>query len=173
LTIPDEAARDCNCNQIMGGPQPPGPNATEEEKQSYKVKRKAFTNANCCKLLTALFSVDMNVSTQKQVVTDHTGDQFSHIRLMSVIENLPLLPPPLAKRDTMMLCFGEEVNLHNIRVKVLKSCKMQYEVAGDLFYIKVSNLMFQGWTIYSLCCRENDDTLNIPTHAMYLSKKSL
>ena len=73
----------------------------------------------------------------------------------------------------MMLCFGEEVNLHNIRVKVLKSCKMQYEVAGDLFYIKVSNLMFQGWTIYSLCCRENDDTLNIPTHAMYLSKKSL
>ena len=31
-TILDEAACDCNRNQIMGGPRPPGPNATEEEK---------------------------------------------------------------------------------------------------------------------------------------------
>ncbi len=33
--------------------------------------------------------------------------------------------------------------------------------------------MFQGWTIHNLCCRENDDTLIVPTCAMYLSKKSL
>jgi hypothetical protein len=33
--------------------------------------------------------------------------------------------------------------------------------------------MIQGWTIHSLCCRENDDTLIIPTRAMYLSKKAL
>ncbi len=32
LTIPDEATCDYNHNRIMGGPQPPGPNATEEEK---------------------------------------------------------------------------------------------------------------------------------------------
>jgi hypothetical protein len=50
---------------------------------------------------------------------------------------------------------------------------MQYEVSGDSFYVKVSNLMFQGWTIRSLCCRENDDTLIIPTRAMYISEKSL
>jgi hypothetical protein len=46
------------------------------------------------------------------------------------------------------------VNPCNIRVKVLKSCKMQYDVAGDSFYVKVSNLIFQGWTICSLCCRD-------------------
>jgi hypothetical protein len=69
-----------------------------------------------------------------------------------------------------MLLIGEEAKLCNIRVKVLKSCQMQYEVAGDSFYVKVSNIMFQGWTIHSLCCRDNNNTLNITTRAMYPSK---
>ncbi len=93
---------------------------------------------------------------------------------MTVVENSPLMTGhTFAKKDTMMIHIGEEANLRNIRVKVLKSCKMQYEVSRDLFYVKVSNLMFQGWTICSLCCRENDDTLIIPTRAMYISEKSL
>ncbi len=66
----------------MGGPQPPGPNATEEEKKSYEGKQKAFTDTNRHMLLAALSSVDMNVSPQKQVVPDYTGDQFPHIHLM-------------------------------------------------------------------------------------------
>ena len=86
---------------------------------------------------------------------------------MNVVENLPIKPGhTFAEKDTMMIRIGEEVNLCNIRVKVLKSCKMQYEVAGDSIYAKVSNLMFQGRTIHSLCCRENNDTLIIPTRAM-------
>ena len=48
----------------------------------------------------------------------------------------------------------------------------KHEVAGNLFYVKVFNLMFQGWTIHSLCCRENDITLIIPTRVMYLSEIS-
>ena len=81
----------------------------------------------------------MNVSPQKQVVTNHTGDQFPHILLTNVVKNLPLLlGHTFAEKDTMMLRIGEEGDLCNIRVKVLKSCKMQYEVAGDLFYVKVS-----------------------------------
>jgi len=68
----------------MGGPQPPGPNATEEEKKSYEGKQKAFTDTN--------------------VVTDHTGDQFPHIRLMTVVENSPLMTGhTFAKKDTMMI----------------------------------------------------------------------
>jgi len=74
----------------------------------------------------------MNVSPQKQVVTDHTGDQIPHIRLMTVVENSPLMTGhTYAEKDTMMICIGEEANIHNIRVRVLKSCKMQYEVSGD------------------------------------------
>ena len=89
--------------------------------------------------------MDINVLPQKQVVTYHTGDQFPHIHLMTVVENSPLMTShTFAEKDTMMIRIGEEVNLHNIRVKVLKSCKMQYEVSGDSFNIKVSNLMFQG-----------------------------
>ncbi len=90
-SIPDEKACDRNRNRIMGGPQPPSPDATEEEMKTYERKRKAFTDANRRKLLAALSSVDMNVSPQKQVMTGHTGDQFSHIRLMSVVENYPLM----------------------------------------------------------------------------------
>jgi len=93
---------------------------------------------------------------------------------MNVVENSPLMTGhTFAKKDTMMIRIGEEVNLRSIRVKVIKSCKMQYKVSGDSFYVKVSNLMFQGWTMHNLCCRENDDTLIIPTHAMYISEKSL
>jgi len=50
-SIPDEKACDRNRNRIMGGPQPPSPNATEEEMKSYERKRKAFTDANRRKLL--------------------------------------------------------------------------------------------------------------------------
>jgi hypothetical protein len=127
LSIPDEPACDQNRNRIMGGPQPPGTNATEEEKKSYDGKRKAFTDANHCKLLSALSSVDVDVFPQKQVVKDHTGDQFPHIHLMTVVENCPLMAGhTFAEKETMMLHIGEEANLRNIRVKVLKSCKMQY-----------------------------------------------
>ncbi len=68
---------------------------------------------------------------------DYTGDQFPHIHLMTVVKNLPLITGhTFAKKETMMLCIVEEVNLRNVRVKVLKSCKMQYKVAGDLLYLK-------------------------------------
>jgi hypothetical protein len=116
----------------------------------------------------------MDVSPQKVALKDHTGDPFPHIRLMTVVENCPLLAGhTFAEKETLMIHIGEEANLCNIRVKVLKICQMQYEVAGDLFYVKASNLMFQGWTIHSLCCRDNNDTLIIPARAMYLSKKAL
>ncbi len=38
--IPDEPACDRNCNQIMGGPQPPGPNSTEERGKAMKVNER-------------------------------------------------------------------------------------------------------------------------------------
>ena len=108
LTIPDEAACDCNCNRIMGEPQPPDQDATDLEKRSYKAKQKAITDANCSKLLTALTLVDMNVLPQRQVVTEHTGDQFPHICLMNVVENSPLMSGhTFAKKDTMMIHIGE------------------------------------------------------------------
>ncbi len=68
----------------------------------------------------------MNVSSQKQVVTDHTEDQLPHICLMTVVMNSPLMTGhTFAEKDTMMIRIGEEAKLHNIRVKVLKSCKIQ------------------------------------------------
>jgi hypothetical protein len=69
LSIPDEPACDRNRNRIMGGPQPPGPNATEEEMKSYELKRKAFTDASRRKIMAAFSSVNKNVSPQKHVLT--------------------------------------------------------------------------------------------------------
>jgi hypothetical protein len=74
-SIQDEPTCDRNCNRIMGGPQPLDANATDEEKNRYILKQKAFTDtARRCKLLSDLSSDDMDVSPQKQVVKDHTGD---------------------------------------------------------------------------------------------------
>ena len=173
-SIPDEPASQRNRNRIMGGPQPPGPNATKEEREAYENKQKAFTDANHCKQLSSLKSVGLDVSPQKVSSDDHTGDQHPHIRLMTLVESGPLLEGhTFAKKETVMIRIGEEANLRNIKVKVLKSCTMQYEVAGDSFYVKASNLMFQGWSIRSLCCRDDDDSLIIPARARSIPEKAL
>ncbi len=50
---------------------------------------------------------------------------------------------------------------------------MQYEVAGDNFYVKASNLVHEGWKVHTCVCRENDDTLQIPQRVMFIPEKSL
>ena len=86
---------------------------------------------------------------------------------MQVVQRLLLMPDhTFAKKDTLQIRIAEEANLHNIKVKVLKSCKVQDEVAGENFYVKASNLIYEGWKVHTCICRENDNTLQIPGRAM-------
>jgi hypothetical protein len=105
--------------ELWEGP-PPGPNATLEEREAYENKRKAFTDANHRKLLSSLKSVGLDVSPQKVSSDDRTGDQYPHIRLMTLVESGPLLEGhTFAKKETVMIRIGKEANLRNIKVKVL------------------------------------------------------
>ena len=72
-----------------------------------------------------------------------------------------------------MIRVAEDANYQNIKVKVLKSCKMQYEVGGDMFYIKALHCLKKGWKVTACVCRESDDLLVIPERSMFIPAKSL
>jgi hypothetical protein len=74
----------------------------------------------------------MNSTPQKEHNLEYTGDQSPHINLMSVVEHSRLIQGhTFPDKDTLMIRVAEEANY------VLKSCKMQYEVAGDMFYMRI------------------------------------
>ena len=57
---------------------------------------------------------------------------------------------------------------------MVKSCKVQYKVAGNAFYVKASNLDYEGWKVNPCICRENNNMLQIPMRVvMYLKEKLL
>jgi hypothetical protein len=92
---------------------------------------------------------------------------------MQAVENNPLEQGhTFEHKETMMIRIGEEANLRNIRTKVTKSCTLRYEVAGLNFYVSAANGA-QGWMIKSLCCRDNHDTLLIPSKYLFIPEKTL
>ena len=172
-SIPSEAAADRNRNRIMGGPQLPD-NATRADYRHYKAERKAYTDSARRKLMQNLSSIDMNSTPQKEHNSEYTGDQSPHIRVMSVVEHRRLMQGhTFPDKETLMIRVAEEANYRNIKVKVLKSCKMQYEVGGDMFYVKASHRLKEGWKVTACVCRDSDDSLVIPERAMFISEKSL
>ena len=173
-SIPSEAACDRNRNCIAGGPQRPD-HPSKSDERFYKRDRKAYTDNQRRKLMKTLASVEMNMSPQKEKqMTEYTGDQYPHIRLINFVEQNRLMTGhTFADKTALQIRIGEEANLRNIKTRVLKSCKMQYVVAGDRFYVKASHLIYEGWKVHTCICRENDDTLCIPTKAMFLNKRSL
>ena len=101
----------------------------------YKAQQKAYTDGQCRKVLNSLSAVAIKTSPVKsQATTEYTGDQYPHICLMKVVKRLPLMAGhTFAEKNTLQICIGEEANLCNIKVKVTKSCKVQYKVACDNF----------------------------------------
>ena len=90
---------------------------------------------------------------------------------MQAVENNPLEQGhTFEHKETMMIRIGEEANLRNIRTKVTKSCTLRYEVAGLNVYVSAGNGA-QGWTIKSLCSRDDHDTLLIPSSIFSFPKK--
>ena len=93
----------------------------------------------------------------------YCGDHYPHIRLMQVDKRYPLMMGhTFEDKETLQIRIAKEANLCNIKVNVLKSCKIQYEVAGGNFYVKALCLIYEGWKVHVCVCRENDDTLRIP-----------
>jgi len=103
----------------------------------------------------------------------YTGDETKKIRLMAIVESSPLeVGHSFKDKPELMLRIAEEANLRYIRVTVQKSCTMKYEVAGPQFFVAASNSA-NGWIVRIKCCREDDDTLLIPTRGYHYTEKSL
>jgi hypothetical protein len=147
----------------------------KEVQRNYRSKRKAYTDKKRRNLIHELSAVDVSSSPVKKAVsTEYTGDQYPHICLMEIVDRSPLLAGhTFQHKETLQIRVAEEANLRNIKIKVLKSCKVNYEAAGDNFYVKASCLLYEGWKVHVCICRDNDDTLQIPTRAMYIEERSL
>ena len=173
-SIPSEAACDRNRNRIAGGPQRPD-KCTKSEERFYQRERKAYTDNHRRTLMKTLAAVELNMSPQRErQIVEYTGDQYPHIRLMNFVEQNRLMPGhTFADKTTLQIRIAEEANLRNIKTRVLKSCNMQYVVAGERFYVKASHLIYEGWKVHVCICRENDDTLCIPMKATFMNEKSL
>jgi len=119
-------------------------------------------------------SIDMNSTPQKEHNSEYTGDLSPHIRVMSVVEHRRLMQGhTFPNKDILMIRIAEEANYRNIKVKVLKSCSMQYEVGGDMFYVKASHRLKEGWKVSACICRDSDDLLLIPERARFILEKSM
>ena len=172
-SIPAEAACDRNRNRIMGGPQLPK-DPTMADYCHYKAERKVYTDSARRKLMQNLSSIDMNSTPQKEHNSEYTGDLSPHIRVMSVVEHRQLMQGhTFPNKDILMIRIAEEANYRNIKVKVLKSCSMQYEVGGDMFYVKASHRLKEGWKVSACICRDSDDLLLIPERARFILEKSM
>jgi hypothetical protein len=83
-SIPSEAACDRNRKR------PDNPSKSDE--RFYKRDRKAYTDNQRRKLMKTLASVEMNMSPQKEKqMTEYTGDQYPHIRLINFVEQNRLM----------------------------------------------------------------------------------
>ena len=92
---------------------------------------------------------------------------------MAVVKTCPLMADhTFREKEPLMLRIAEEANLHNIRVKVQKSCTIKYEVAGPQFFVSAS-LSPSGWIIRNKICIEDDDIMTIPLRGIAYEEKSL
>ena len=105
-----------------------------------------FTNSHYHKLISTLAEIDISLSpVKKQVLSKYTGDQYYHIRLMEVMDWYPLMVGhTFAQKETLQINVAKEVNLQNIKMKVLESCKVYCKIAGDKIYVKSIVLDLQG-----------------------------
>jgi hypothetical protein len=153
--IPSEAPFDRSRKRILGGPQRPitshmSSSKAKEAQQNYQSKRKAYTDKKRQNLIHELSAVDVSSLPGKIAdATEYTGDQYPHIRLMEIVNWSPLLAGhTFQHKETLQIRVAEKANLCNIKIKVLKSCKVNYEAAGDNFYIKASCLLYEGWKVH-------------------------
>ena len=142
-SIPSEAPFDCSRNHILGGPQHPitshmTSSKAKEVLQNYQSKWKAYTDKKRQNLIHKLSAVDVSTTPMKKAITtEYTGDQYPHIHLMEIVDWCPLLAGHMFQhKETLQISVAEEANLCNIKIKVLKSCKVNYEAAIENVYVK-------------------------------------
>jgi hypothetical protein len=76
-------------------------------------------------------------------------------------------------KETLQLCIAEEANLHQLKVKMIRSDHNNIIVAGSNFYVYATYSVHSGWMVRNSCCREGDNTSVIPPNHLATQKKTL
>ncbi len=118
--------------------------------------------------------VEANITTlpQRGQMNLHSGDQTPSIWLMMVVEACPLVAgQTFQHNETLQLHIAEEVNLRNIKVKIVWSSHITYIVGGYNFYVAAGYQIQTGWLVRVACCHKGDDVLRIPLSAHYFDER--
>jgi hypothetical protein len=111
---------------------------------------------------------------QKSQVGYFGGDQNKMFRPMMDVESHRLLQEHTFQlKEMLKLCIAEEVNLHQIKVKTIRSNHNNIIVDGSNFYVYATYSVQLGWMVRNACCREGDDTSVIPPNHRYIEEKGL
>jgi hypothetical protein len=165
-------------NFIMVGPQRPdtmGMTPAEEEAAMKKYKkRKSFMDKQHVKLMKSVACKDVAASLQKSQVGFLGGDQNKMIQIMADVKSGHLLQNHLFQLKKMLqLHIAEEANLHQIKVKTIRSDHNIFILAGSNFHVYATYSVQLGWVVRATCCREGDDTSPIPPDLRYINDKVL
>jgi hypothetical protein len=76
-------------------------------------------------------------------------------------------------KETHQLCIAEEANLHQLKVKTIRSNHNNIIVAGSNFYVYATYSVRSGWMIRYACCREGYDISVIPPNYRYIEEMGL
>ncbi len=89
-----------------------------------------------------------------------------------VVKSHPLVAGQMFQnKETLQICIAEEANLHNIKVKIVRSSHITYIVGGYNFYVAAGYQMQTGWLVHVACCRKGDDVLRIPPNSHYFDER--
>ena len=104
--------------------------------------------SRACRVLGTMLKNGVPLLRALRISSESTGNILLAEAMLKSVDNVTAgdsLSKPLAASGLIppqvmaMIRVAEEANYWNIKVKVLKSCKMQYEVAGDMFDVKASH----------------------------------
>ncbi len=169
-----------SCNHcILGGPQWPDTSKMtlhEEELalDKYQKKRNAYTDAKQLEMTKQLAEANITSLPQRCQMISYSSDQTPLIRLMMVVEVHPLVAgQTFQHKETLHISIAEEVNLRNIKVKIIRSSHVTYIVGGYNFYVATGYQIQMGWLVRVACCRKGNDVLRIPLSAHYFDERQL
>jgi hypothetical protein len=76
-------------------------------------------------------------------------------------------------KEMLQVRIAEEVNLHLIKAKTIRSNSMNLTVAGRNFYVSTTYSVQYGWQVMKAWCRFEDDFSIIPKNHMVMEDKGL
>ncbi|KAL3772055.1 hypothetical protein ACHAWU_008077 [Discostella pseudostelligera] len=144
--------------RVADGPPIPHSGMDPKEFEAARKKRKAYTDA------VRNQKIKDSKSTVLSVVDNFKGDTTEHLRLMSIVDEKPLLKAhTFPDKNTLWLRIAEEANRRRLYVQADRSDHSNLVVFGDDFYVSSTFTVGEGWKVHIAAVREGDEDMNSRT----------